>query len=1201
LVRFFDSFLQEKNIKWILATGLLILLGSSLMMVTKGWTGFDPTAKFLVIMGYTAAIFAAGQWSYHCLGLRRTGTVLMALTVLMIPTSFVAWHWLWSSMESMGSQGLAGGLLALNAVFTAFAAQRILAHFLRGNQPTFVISFLLLSLAGALAPTLVDAQPIWSWLAAIGLWGVFSIGVIKVNRHVFWLTEEHRQPRIFGFFPIALLGAQFLFVFAANFAMHIPADWFGLAFVLVAVPVLLTADSVARVFQERTGDIVRPIPWPIMTPLCVGILLCASGLGLAASELAQGIPYALVPTAALAAALMGVVARRTRRTAFVWAMLAGVLLSYNFSPVFFQELARAILEQSAHVVAESKLPYAFYGLTYLPLIVGLLAVAVVTKWLGNELFSRPLRQCVIGLSLFLLIVAFGHVKALCPVAILMTGMFASMTKLLDDRRLALLALTAFLVAAFGAVPFANVFWGAGLPPGLHYYVPLGAASVLLLIGPWLDRRIRSLTLQDGLLENSELFQSPTLIFSCVGTLLVAGNWLLRFNVPTIEQSFWPAVVIGGLLFVYSLVWVRKTTSWVCLVFVLVEGIHCGLEAELTISSLAQWLTVSGLAMWIVTYLFERRPEWRVSRAWTVVGRRSAFVVLALATFGLALPAMANEILGLSSYISVVLWWPCYALLTVWCFDAARRMRQPVTTCLGWVSLIGFVSWTMVQFAGYAAFEWLPLAWAIVAIVALPAIETLRSVLAEMENRTVTVEEYLSVKVILRPSESIVQGLLIVLAGISLIVYHVPLIVASGVALVGFLGWAIARRNSRALLFMVVLANWLLIILVAQFSSQADHFAELVVALPAMAMASCLVAVLAATSTLGWQLVSRLIPGWRDVATSQMAILRCVTGLALVATLSQTYILPEQIALSTTAFVILACSEFWFACSRNDERRGWVGLAILTAATAYLGWFEVLHFGSSISMFLPFVVGGGLSLAANIARRHGQTAILARPFDYVGLRMPLMTVVIALGRHLMPGHEVVWLGLNSLALLATSGFYFWHAIERNSKRVVVLSAAILNVALMLLFRELRFSDPQFYLIPIGVSILVMVEVLRREIPTVWHDPLRYAGALVILVSPTFHIIGDSWLPMLSLMIAATAVMLVAIGLRIRALMYTGTAFLIADLVGMVVRGGIEHPNLLWIAGISFGAAVVTLGAVLENNREKMLQRLRSISSQLEQWT
>ena len=129
-----------------------------------------------------------------------------------------------------------------------------------------------------------------------------------------------------------------------------------------------------------------------------------------------------------------------------------LLLTYNFSPVFFQELARAAIEQGAHAINESKLPYAFYGLTYLPLIVGTLVAAAWTKWRGNELFSQPLRQFVIGISSLLLIVAFGHVKALCPVAVLMTAMFAIMTTVLGDRRLSVLSLTAFLVAAAGAVP-----------------------------------------------------------------------------------------------------------------------------------------------------------------------------------------------------------------------------------------------------------------------------------------------------------------------------------------------------------------------------------------------------------------------------------------------------------------------------------------------------------------------------------------------------------------------------------------------------------------------------------------------------------------------------------------------------------------------------------------------------------------------------
>ena len=52
---------------------------------------------------------------------------------------------------------------------------------------------------------------------------------------------------------------------------------------LVALHVLATADAVAKVFQQRTGDLVRPLPWPISGPLALGLTLCAAGVILAGS------------------------------------------------------------------------------------------------------------------------------------------------------------------------------------------------------------------------------------------------------------------------------------------------------------------------------------------------------------------------------------------------------------------------------------------------------------------------------------------------------------------------------------------------------------------------------------------------------------------------------------------------------------------------------------------------------------------------------------------------------------------------------------------------------------------------------------------------------------------------------------------------------------------------------------------------------
>jgi len=207
VLRFFDTFLQEQNIKWMLGVGILILLGSSLMLVTSHWESYTPVWKYLILLSYTAIIHVAGQVSYHRFMLRKTGTGLMALTVLLIPLTFLAVRWvhpdaLLSLAGLLMHTGLAT-MLVVNSLFSILAARRIFRHFLRQTQPTFLASFVILSFSGAIVPTLsADLAP---W-AALVLWIVFAAGVVKVNRHVFWLTEQHRQPRICGFFPILLLG-----------------------------------------------------------------------------------------------------------------------------------------------------------------------------------------------------------------------------------------------------------------------------------------------------------------------------------------------------------------------------------------------------------------------------------------------------------------------------------------------------------------------------------------------------------------------------------------------------------------------------------------------------------------------------------------------------------------------------------------------------------------------------------------------------------------------------------------------------------------------------------------------------------------------------------------------------------------------------------------------------------------------------------
>jgi len=261
------------------------------------------------------------------------------------------------------------------------------------------------------------------------------------------------------------------------------------------------------------------------------------------------------------------------------------------------------------------------------------------------------------------------------------------------------------------------------------------------------------------------------------------------------------------------------------------------------------------------------------------------------------------------------------------------------------------------------------------------------------------------------------------------------------------------------------------------------------------------------------------------------------------------------------------------------------------------------------MFVVLGIGLAAHLAIHLIDRREKWIVFRRPLLAVSLGMPMVAVMIAAVRHFIyaaPGTDPAWFGMNSLAMLLAAGYYFWQAIEADprasEKRIglFVLSATIVNVSLALLWIDLQWTDPQLFLVPIGMSALLLVELLRKETPSELHNPLRYVGALIVLVSPTFDIVGGSWVHLISLMVLSVVVMLLGIGIRVRVLVYAGTAFLCVDLVAMVVRGSIDNPNLLWVAGIACGAAVLALGAFCENNREVLLQRMRAMSAELETW-
>lgn len=1191
--RFLEVFFQEQSIKWMLGVGMMILLGSSLMLVTSHWDSCTPLWKSVILLGYTAGIHVAGQVSFHSLSLRKTGTGLMALTVLLIPLSFHVLRWI--HVDGFLSQVTALAVLTANSAFAFLAAGRVFRYLLRSPQPTFLISYCTLCLAAAVLPAVPANAAVW---VSLLLWTVFAVGAIKVNRHVFWLTEEHRLPRIYGFFPILLLGSQYLTLFATSLASQISYEWIGFGSVLTAIPVLLTADSLARGFLQVHGQVKRPFPWSIVLPVFLGLALTATGVCLAALNFPHGV--ALVPTASLAALLLGIVAHRTQNRAFVWAMLAGVLIAYQSSPVFFRDIARQLVEHSATAVHEARLPIAFYGLTYFPLLAGLTVLASRLLRRGNDLFAIPLRRFAIGLGTILLAVSLTHAKAIFPVSLASVGLFALHAPLFRSRNAVRLGVAAWIAAALSCTTFLTSVLLVAPHPELPLLPLTVAAGLLLFPGTLIDRRVTHwLPLEER--EDARPIGSLT---SLLTLTMLAGVWLVTAVVNLPETAPVSGALITASLFAHAIVQRRKAVPELALSFATVASATLAFAAGWSLTAIVTLIT----AMQTVLWLAGPRLRGHFLRVFAEPARRVSFAVFLLTTAGVLIPSWLGT---LTIGISFELWFPAITAV-LWAFDVSRRSDERWLIVLGWSGLLATVSAGVIELFGHdTVFVWLPAVLSGLSVLTV-FVTWPRTLLRETARETLTTGAL---------------SVLAVIATASLLVFSTPLRVAGGVALLGLLLLATANRKQTMRTVALLLVNWqLLCVLIQCFTPSMRSILDLTLA--SFAPVALPVALAAALFTIGWQkALRRQDCELAELLFVQRLFLRGVSIASLLAalfSLETTFSMLDAV-LASCSFLILAAdcilTALGLANSTSDDdhiwllsdarnlsmsrsamsatEHVWVAEAIVAAGVVYLMLGGVISLDSGLSMFA--VLGAGLlaALVARLAEHCEGTRVLSGPFALTGRVLPAVTVLIGIGRY-AAGSASIWLGMNSLALLLAAAFYFWRGLERRNNGLLVGSAVILNVAFALLWNELSWTDPQFFMIPLGISVLGLVELLRKELPEKALNPLRYAGALVILVSPTFHIVGGSWLHLFTLMVAAVGITLLAMGLRIRALMYTGTAFLAADLIAMVVRGSIDNPSILWIAGISLGLLVIGLAAWCERHRELLQQRVRLLAAELETW-
>jgi hypothetical protein len=222
-------------------------------------------------------------------------------------------------------------------------------------------------------------------------------------------------------------------------------------------------------------------------------------------------------------------------------------------------------------------------------------------------------------------------------------------------------------------------------------------------------------------------------------------------------------------------------------------------------------------------------------------------------------------------------------------------------------------------------------------------------------------------------------------------------------------------------------------------------------------------------------------------------------------------------------------------------------------------------------------------------------LYARPTFYASLLMPL----IPLGQALARGS----LDEASLFVLFSAGsFYGVVCWQTGWKSLGYAAGALYNLFLWLAWIQIgwRLAEaPQFYLIPVGVSAILLAEVNRVEWGRASVNAIRSLGSLTITVAtalPMWQLQSfGAWATLLLLSLGG---ILTGLGLRVQAFLGLGLVGFAFALFYPLGRAGMENPLARWALMLGLGLLLILFVALSE--RQNFRARVRACYDAVRRW-
>jgi hypothetical protein len=399
-------------------------------------------------------------------------------------------------------------------------------------------------------------------------------------------------------------------------------------------------------------------------------------------------------------------------------------------------------------------------------------------------------------------------------------------------------------------------------------------------------------------------------------------------------------------------------------------------------------------------------------------------------------------------------------------------------------------------------------------------------------------------------------------------------------------WAVVhRRWEREVvgwLATFVLGHILVLFLGTVFSS--GHGKELI--LPHLGAATALLATLALS--LAGEKVRRSVGHLFTV----VALLEVLLGLRLV---DGTEGALREALVAGAGLTVLLGALIRRAVEQEDETsayfaQGAVALGYLGARLLGMGLGELSGTDSLVGL-----VGGAFfsGLYVFTQREGAGLPAFRRPALLGAFLFPLAGLLTA------PWSEPLY----AAALLVGHAAHFAALAAHPSRRTVasLASAVAFNAALLVVWAGTGKGEPQFYVIPAGLSLLVLLRTFRDSLAPETAAKLRAVAVTIIYVAGAWKplMFSDAPSMMLCVLICLLGVA-VGIALRIRSYVYLGSAFLVTCIAANLARFGMRDHRIGAAFLTLLGLMVVGFMVMLSAHRERLLLRYARVRSLLATW-